>query len=224
MTGSTGTSGATPINDVGEAFAWPFHGPDWFGRMVLQGLIYVIPIIGWISLGGWMMRTIDNFRAGRRELAPAGFHLARGLPVSFTFLIYGVLLNIPGGILDSFAGPLNSGVLNALGGLAHLLGTLFLAFLSPVLILFVHRGGFAAGFDLGGIWRTATGANTGNTFVAAAVIFAAGIIGGLGWILCLVGLLFTLPYQQAITSGAVTWYERVVGAGPAPAPRVTTAG
>jgi uncharacterized protein DUF4013 len=224
MTGSIGGGSVTAINDAGEAFAWPFHGPDWFARMILQGLINVIPIIGWISLGGWMMRTIDNFRAGRRELAPAGFHLARGVPVSFAFLIYGILLSIPGDILDSLAAAFNNGVLSALGGLAYLLTFLFLAFLSPVLILFVYRGGFAGGFDFANIWRTATGANTANTFVAAAVMFAAGLIGGLGWILCIVGLLFTQPYQQAITAGVVTWYERVVTGGPAPAPQVTATG
>ena len=43
------------------------------------------------------------------------------------------------------------------------------------------------------------------------------IIGGFGVILCLVGLLFTVPYGLAISAGAVTWYERAI-AGPAPAP------
>jgi len=85
----------------------------------------------------------------------------------------------------------------------------------PVLILFVYWRGFAGGFDFAGIWRTATGPNTTNTLVAAAVMFAAGLIGALGWVLCCVGLLFTLPYQQAITAGAVTWYERVATGGDA---------
>ena len=224
MTGSVGGGTVTAINDAGDAFAWPFHGPDWFGRMILQGLINVIPIIGWISLGGWMMRTIDNYRAGRQELAPAGFHLARGVPVSFVFLIYGIVLSIPGDVLDSLAGAYNNGVLSSLGGVAYLLTFLLLAFLSPVLILFVYRRGFAGGFDFAGIWGMATGPNTTHTLVAAAVMFAAGLIGGLGWILCCVGLLFTLPYQQAITAGAVTWYERVATGGPAPAQPPTATG
>jgi uncharacterized protein DUF4013 len=150
--------------------------------------------------------------------------LARGVPVSFVFLIYGILLSIPGDILDALAGVFNSGVLSALGGVAYLLTFLLLAFLSPVLILFVYRGGFARGFDFANIWRTATGTNTTNTLVAAAVMFAAGIIGGLGWILCFVGLLFTQPYQQGITAAVVTWYERVTTGGPAPAPRPSATG
>ncbi len=211
------------MNSVGDGFAWPFQDPNWFGKMVLQGLIWIIPIVGGISLGGWLMLTIDNYRAGRRELAPAGFHLERGVPVSFVFLTYGIGLAIPGIILDIVGSAVGSGGLAALGVLAYLVGWLLLIFLTPVLILFVYRGGFAAGFDFGGIWRTATGANTGNTVAAAAVILAASIIGGLGWILCLVGLLFTVPYGQAITAGAVTWYERILAA-PAPAPPPSPAG
>lgn len=210
-------AGPTALDNVGDGFGWTFQDPQWFGKMILQGLIWLIPIVGWISLGGWLMLTIDNYRAGRRELAPAGFHLGRGVAVSFVFLIYGIVLGLPGGVVSNIGTAVSSSGLSAIGGLLSLAAWLFLTFLTPVLITFVYQGGFAAGFDFSGIWRTATGANTGNTVAAAAVILGASIIGGLGAILCLVGLLFTVPYSQAITAGAVTWYQRVA-AGPAPAP------
>lgn len=215
--------GVTVMDNVGEAFAWPFHGRNWFGRTVLQGLIWLIPIIGQIALSGWMMRTIDNYRAGRRELPPAGFHLGRGAGIWFTFLIYGIGLSIPGNVLTSVGNTLHSGGVTALGNVVNVAAWLLLTFLSPVLILFVYRGGFAAGFDFGGLWRHATGANTGKTVVAAVVLFATSIIGGLGAILLLVGLLFTAPYGQAITAGAVTWYEGVT-TGPRPQPPAGPAG
>lgn len=215
--------GVTVVDNVGDSFGWPFHGPNWFGRMVLQGLIWLIPIIGQIALSGWMMRAIDNYRAGRRELPPAGFHLGRGAGIWFTFLVYGVGLSIPGDVLTNVGNALHIGGVYALGNLVNIAAWLLLTFLSPVLILFVYRGGFAAGFDFGGIWRTATGPNTGKTVAAALVLFVTSIIGGLGAILFLIGLLFTAPYGQAITAGAVTWYEGVT-AGPAPEPPATATG
>lgn len=215
------SSGSGVMDNVGDSFAWPFHGPNWFGRTILQGLIWLIPIIGQIALSGWMMRTIDNYREGRRELAPAGFHLGRGAPIWFTFLVYGIGLSIPGNVLTNIGNAQALGGLTALGNVVNLAAWVLLTFLSPVLILFVYRGGFAAGFDFGGIWRTATGANTGKTVVAAVVLFVTSIIGGLGAILLLVGLLFTAPYGQAITAGAVTWYEGVTG-GPARPPAQTS--
>jgi hypothetical protein len=210
------------MNSVGDSFAWPFQDPGWFGKMVLQGLIAIIPIVGWIALAGWMMLTIDNYRAGRRELAPAGFHLARGAGIFFVYLIYAIVFAIPGGIVTGLGGAAQSGGLASLGNLINLLLRLFLTFLAPAIILFTYRGGFSAGLDVGGIWQTVT-ANPTNTFLAALVILVGNIIGGLGAILCLVGLLFTVPYGLAVTAGAVTWYERVV-TGPAPVPPSQPAG
>ncbi|MFI5282438.1 MAG: hypothetical protein ACHQ0J_04840 [Candidatus Dormibacterales bacterium] len=69
------------MSGVGDGFAWPFEDPDWLGKLVVQGLIAVIPILGWIALFGWMMLLIDNYRAGRHVLPAAGFHLARGAPI-----------------------------------------------------------------------------------------------------------------------------------------------
>jgi hypothetical protein len=204
------------MNSVGDSFGWPFRDPGWFGKMILQGLIGIIPIIGWIAAAGWMMLTIDNYRAGRRELPPAGFHLGRGAGIFFVYLIYSIVLAIPGGVITGLGGAGNSGALASLGNLIDLVLRLFGLFLSPAIILFTYRGGFSAGFDLNGIWQTAT-SNTKNSILAGLVILVANIIGAFGAILCLVGLLFTIPYCLAITAGVVTWYEQVM-AGPARVP------
>ncbi len=55
------------MNSVGEALTCPFRGPGWAGRMVLQALILLIPIVGWIAMTGWLMLAFENARSGRRE-------------------------------------------------------------------------------------------------------------------------------------------------------------
>src|SRR2546429_5043574 len=82
------------MTSVGDSFAWPFQDPGWFGKMVLQGLISIIPIVGWIALVGWFMMTIDNYRAGRRELPPAGFHPERGVGLFVVLLVYGIVFSL----------------------------------------------------------------------------------------------------------------------------------
>src|SRR3977135_1197102 len=92
------------MNSPGDAFAFPFRSPGWVGTVLLQGLILIIPIIGQIALAGWLLICLDNIRAGRQELAPAGFHLGKGISLFGVVLIYAIVLAIPGIILAILGG------------------------------------------------------------------------------------------------------------------------
>ena len=205
------------MNSAGDAFGLPFRSPNWFGTIVLQGLILIIPIIGQIALLGWMLITIDNLRAGRYELAPAGFHLGRGIALFGVELIYGVALGIVPAILYGIGGSLTAqnnsaggGALLGLGGLLWAVVAVFLTFLTPALILRTSIGGFSGGMDVAAVWQQAT-ANVGQTVIAALLIWVAGVIGSLGWILCFVGVLLTSVYAAGVSAGIVSWYERAQG-------------
>src|SRR5215469_14331094 len=96
------------MNSAGDAFAFPFRSPDWLGTMVLQALILIIPIIGQIALLGWLLATVDNLRAGRQQLAPAGFYLGRGIALFGVELIYGIALFIIPGIIEGIGSAMLS--------------------------------------------------------------------------------------------------------------------
>ena len=212
------------MNSVGEAFGYPFRDPQWVGKIAVQGLITIIPIVGWIATAGWLMLTFDNLRAGRQELAPAGFHLERGIGIFGVTIIYSLVLNIPAWILDGIGNAANrangynvyySSPANSLGSLWSFLAGLFLDFLLPSLIIIVARNGFAGGFDIGRVWATATG-NMNNSIVGGLVIFVAGLIGALGLIACCIGVFFTIVYAAAINAGVAAWFEKMQAAPSAP--------
>jgi hypothetical protein len=205
------------MTSVGDAFSWPFQDQQWTSKILIQGLITLIPIIGWIALIGWLVLTIDNYRVGRRELPPAGFHLERGIVLFVVYVVYAVVFSIPGDIISGAGARGSSSGLSSLGSLIGFAASLLLAFLLPSVILHTYRSGFNGGFDVSGIWEMAT-RNTSNTIIAGVLIWVSGAIAGFGLIICCVGFIFTAPYGAAIAAGIVTWYEQITGGGVAVTP------
>jgi len=210
------------VNSVGDAFGWAFKDPAWLGKIAVQGLILIIPIVGWIATTGWLMLAFENARSGRNELPPAGFHLARGIGIFGVFLIYGIVLSIPGFILNGIGShtvSTSSGFTyttgSPLGSFWSLLVQLFIDFLAPTLIIMVYHHGFRGGFDLGNIWKYAT-SNVSNSVIGGLVIFAGSIIGGLGIIACCIGIFFTIVYSISIQAAVAAWFERQQSAPAAP--------
>jgi uncharacterized protein DUF4013 len=211
------------MNGVGDAFGWAFRDPAWVGKIAVQGLITIIPIVGWIATAGWLMMSFENARSGRNELPPAGFHLGRGIYIFLVYAIYVIVLNIPTFILNSIGGHtvqtsqgFNYSFGSPLGSLWQFLTSLFLAFIAPSVIVMVYHHGFAGGFDLGGIWKYATN-NVSNSVIAGLVFYVSGLIAGLGIIACCIGVFFTIVYAVSIEAATVAWFERVQAAPAAPA-------
>jgi hypothetical protein len=209
------------MNSVGDAFSYPFRDPSWISKIVVQGLILIIPIVGWIATAGWLMLTYDNLKAGRQELAPAGFHLGRGIGIFGVFFIYAIVINIPAWILDGMGSAAsrqnaNAGApFTALGSLWSFLAELFIYFLTPSLIVLTAQHGFTGGLDIQRVWALATG-HLNNSIIGGLVIFVAGIIGLLGLIACCIGVFFTITYSIAVQAGVASWFDRMQAAPAAP--------
>jgi len=211
------------VNSVGDAFGWAFKDPAWLGKIAVQGLILIIPIVGWIATTGWLMLAFENARSGRNELPPAGFHLGRGIGIFGVYLIYGIVLSIPGFILNGIGSHTVSTQQgftyttgSPLGSLWNLLVQLFIDFLAPTLIVMVYHHGFRGGFDFANIWKYAT-SNVSNSVIAGLIIFVGGLIGALGLIACCIGVFFTIVYSISIQAAVAAWFERVQSAPAAPA-------
>jgi hypothetical protein len=209
------------MNSVGDAFSYPFRDPGWISKIVVQGLILIIPIVGWIATAGWLMLTYDNLKAGRQELAPAGFHLGRGIGIFGVFFIYTIVINIPAWILDGMGSAASSqntyagAPFTALGSLWSFLAELFIYFLTPSLIVLTAQHGFTGGLDIQRVWALATG-HLNNSIIGGLVIFVAGIIGLLGLIACCIGVFFTITYSIAVQAGVASWFDRMQAAPAAP--------
>lgn len=83
---------------------WFTTTPDWFTRILITGLIMLIPIVGSINTYGWTLAAVDMVRGRWRELPPSGFHhLERGVRPFLVSLVYGLVAFLVIGVLAAGA-------------------------------------------------------------------------------------------------------------------------
>ena len=208
------------MTGLSDSIVWPTRDPEWITKVLLMGLILIIPIVGQIVLLGWMLAALDNLRAGHQELPPAGFsYLGRGARLFAVVLLYGLALVAVFCALLGLAVAIDvtrGGLLVLLIGYAVLLlGNLGLIALMPGIVVATERGGVGAGLNLPAILARAA-ANAELAAIAGLFALVANVIGGLGAIVCLVGAYFTTPDGYAIRAAVTLHYERNVAGAAAP--------
>ena len=213
-----------PMNDVGDSFGWPFRDPEWVSKILLQGLINIIPIAGQMALLGWLLGAVDNLRQGRSELLPAGFNnFARGAILWLVAFVYGIVITIVALILmviglAASGGDQHApvyGVFQLLQNLWSLVADIALGLAFPTIVLLTDREGIGGGLNVPKVISTIQ-LNPGKALLAGLFAIIAYIISGLGLLLCCVGIIFTAPYGAAMLAGATFWLERNLPMGPAP--------
>lgn len=240
----TAGSGQPAAPTVGDAFGWAARDPEWITKVLLMGLIGLIPIVGALQHAGWLLTMLDNLRAGRNEVPPAGFRYAtRGVWLWLAGLIYVVVLfAIFYGIIFVFAvgmaatsqsGSHGSGsspnpiafafvplffIWFAVIGILSLALWIFV----PAIIEFTDRRGLSGAFDIPGLVRAVT-ADPQHNLAAAGLAFVAYIIAGVGTYLCYVGVIFTAPYALTVLAGILRWYEVSVKPEALPPPSAASA-
>lgn len=193
---------------VEEAFSWALQDPSWRAKIVLQGMILLIPVVGVIALLGWMLANLENVREGRYVLARNGFYLVDGVEMFAVCLIYSVVLAIPYAVLATVAAnvPRNP-TIYLLAQAANLAGLVALGWLMPAMIVATDREGFLVGVGPRRLLRESS-AHLLRTSVAAVLMVAAFLLGLAGFFLCLVGALVTLPYAATVLAAIAAWWER----------------
>jgi hypothetical protein len=210
------------LERITEAFVWPVRDPQWAPKLIIIGLISLIPIIGWMNGLGWMLGSLDRLRSGEERLTDGYFtHIGRGARLFVVELIYalvvvalGLVFYIPGILIavSQGHGNANPGVialallldLAALGLVS--LGSLAYTFLLPAVILATDADGIAAGLSIGAIVRRSR-ANPVNTLIAGLMLIAASFVSSIGVIACGIGVVFTAPYALAMQAWIVRSFE-----------------
>jgi len=210
------------VERITDAFAWLARDPEWLTKVLIIGLILLIPIAGAINGIGWMLATLDRLRAGDEVLAPANLsYIGRGIRLFVVNLVYGLaILLIAGAVYvpalliaasqsQGSANPALVSVAIVLSLLAFsiaTLGTLALNFALPSIVLATDGEGIAGGLRVLAVVRRSR-INVSNTLIAGLMLIAAGFVGSLGILLCGIGVLFTSAYALAMQAWIIRSFE-----------------
>ncbi|NSW51550.1 MAG: DUF4013 domain-containing protein [Anaerolineae bacterium] len=197
--------------NFGLAFSYQFQDPDWIKKILLNGLITLIPVVGPFYLTGWMLEIASRFAKSDDVLLPEidfGKYISKG----FMAMVIGLIYMLPTLIiiLPAIVVPMifiNNGddtvatimviLMICCYGLG-LLVSIAAGLLQMVAIVEFALKDFKAAFQfktLFAIFKAAIGPYLLTILVAA---FGVPIITSLGGIACGIGVLFTAPYSVTV--------------------------
>jgi hypothetical protein len=199
--------------NIGKAFTFAFEDKDWLKKIGIAGLVMLIPLIGQITVGGWALEVTKRVINREPETLPDwsafGDYLVKGLKMFVIGLVYAlpiILLSVCSVLPMVFVGDSNDNALSTLLILSYCFYCLIalygiaLWFLIPAAFAnFVVTDELGAAFRFSqviGLVRAAPSAY----LLALVGSIVAGFIGGLGGILCVIGVVFTVAYAYIIQS------------------------
>jgi hypothetical protein len=167
--------------DAGTSFTYMLKQDGFITKLLIGGVLMLIPVLGWAIVGGYALRTMRAISEGERTLpewTDWGDLFVKGLLV----WVVTVVFEVPGLIV---------GRLGSVGSLlAALWGIVVLVVLPAALLRFAMRDNFAAAFEFSAIIDFIK-ANSSNYILAVILGLVASFIAGFGVILLVIGVAFT---------------------------------
>lgn len=198
--------------DLGTIIKAPTQDKEWLTKCGIMGLICLIPIAGVLNLMGWMKATYANAKAGDNTLPVAGLsYIGSGwelflaiLPSFLVVMGLGIVVGIVSAVLKIAA------VSMLLSLIVQLISLVNSIVIMPTMTYrhVVEKKGFSDAFDMADVKRVMSGKMFG---IFILTYFVANLIGGLGIIVCCIGMFLTLPLAFAIHAHALKAFEDVNG-------------
>lgn len=195
--------------DYGKAFTFVFDDEEWVQKIVIGGILSLIPIVNLIVLG-YGLKVLKNVADGEEKPLPKWDDFADYFVQGLMSFLGGLVWALPviflsigmaavTGAISAVTGygpepeyisvPVNI-CMSGLGCLSSLYG-LFLGVVMPAATTkYAVSREFGAFFRVGEIFNYIT-SNLGSYIIALLLGLVAGVIAGFGLIFCIVGVVFT---------------------------------
>jgi hypothetical protein len=208
--------------NFGLAFSYQFQDPDWIKKILLNGLLALIPIVGPFYLTGWMLEIAARFAKDDSVLLPEidfGKYLSKGFMASIVSFLYGLpflLVTSPAIIMMAVSANSYDDTLMTIATITMIccygLGFLVMiatSLLSMVAVVEFTLKDFKAAFQVKHMFAIFKSAIGPYLLTILVIAIAVPIIASLGSIACGVGVLFTAPYSLTVTASLLGQAYRV---------------
>jgi hypothetical protein len=207
--------------DIGKAFGFVFDDDQWITKILVAAAILAVGILfSWLLLiplilaalllNGYGIEIVRRVIKGASPVLPEwgnwGELLMDGLKLFIIQIVYALPMILVGVCLGPLAGVTAeeaqevSSMFSAFMSCLNVLWGIVLALFLPAAVAFyVAEGEVSAAFRFGDVFGFVRD-NFGTYVVVAVLSWVAGIIGGLGFLVCGVGALVTIPYAGWVTN------------------------
>ena len=187
------------------ALGWPFRSPRWFRRILLMGLVNLVPVVGTMALLGWLLACLDNLRRGADELPPAGFgYMRRGWRPFVVMFLYWLALIVAYTAIAVTGDVLDIG-LDWEASLVYFLGLFAITSLAPAIVLAADRG-VRGGLNLPRILANVR-RHLGPAAAAGALTLLLVVVAQAGVVALGMGLILTTAYSIPALAAVIRRYE-----------------
>lgn len=198
--------------DFGKAFTYPFQDADWAKKIIIPGLVAIIPILGGFVLIGWMLEIIRRVIQQNPTPLPEldfGKNLSDGFKGFVIGLVYGIpaiILSIPPAILNGIVASSDNSDAMSWGavivmfccyGLLTLYGLLLAVVVPAAYANFVAHDSLGAAFRFSEVFALLRAAPGPYLLLLVGTILS-GLIAQLGVIACVIGFFITYAYAMAV--------------------------
>jgi len=202
------------VENIGRAFTYPFDDREWLPKIVIGGVILVVPILNFAFFGyalTVMQAVMENRLADLPDWSDFSTKWKRGLYIFLAALIYGLpayllvaCAYVP--LIIASSQPSDSEGALALLSLSLMCVAVILVMVYALLVLliapflagmYIQADEFKAFFRLRGAFDMLK-ANLGDAVIILLLTIVASIIGSLGVYFCVIPMIFTLPYSYLI--------------------------
>jgi len=206
--------------DIGKAFTFVFDDERWVTKVLIGGLVGLIPLVGQFLVQGYMLEVARNVAQGLAQPLPEwddwGTKIVRGLMAAIISFVYGLPLLLLACIILFPAMLIGSAMSNGGGdggGAIVMLATLCFTLIALIyglammlvvpaaLVRYAVTDDFMAALAFGEIFGLVR-SHLGAFLMAWLAALIAGFIAQLGIIACGIGVLFTAFYAQTVIGHA----------------------